>query len=177
MATGLETKLVGQVGEFLVCAELGRRGLIATPFAGNVPGYDVVATDEHLTTVPVQVKTSNGSSWQFSLGKLLEIRIDEDTGRQEILGLVPLADPELIYVFVWLGHRSGKSDRFFMLTHFEFQALVREHHQAFLDQHGGVRPKKPESLHCAITRGQLEAFENRWELVSQQLAARRRAMT
>ena len=33
MATGRSNKLVGQVGEFLVCAELGRRGMIATPFS------------------------------------------------------------------------------------------------------------------------------------------------
>lgn len=61
MATGLSTRLVAQIGEFLVCAELGRRGLIATPFAGNVPGYDVIATDEQFRSVPIQVKTSSGA--------------------------------------------------------------------------------------------------------------------
>jgi DNA modification methylase len=35
MASGLSNKLIGQVGEFLVCAELGRRGFVATPFAGT----------------------------------------------------------------------------------------------------------------------------------------------
>ena len=46
MATGSANKLTGQVGEFLVCAELGRRGMFATPFAGNVPEFDVVAVGE-----------------------------------------------------------------------------------------------------------------------------------
>jgi len=41
MATGRNNKLTGQISEFLVCAELGKRGLIATPFAGNVPAFDV----------------------------------------------------------------------------------------------------------------------------------------
>ena len=31
--------LAAQVGEYLVCAELARRGLIATPFSGNVPEF------------------------------------------------------------------------------------------------------------------------------------------
>jgi hypothetical protein len=42
MATGRQMKLVGQTGEYLVAAELGRRGLIATTFTGNVPDYDIL---------------------------------------------------------------------------------------------------------------------------------------
>jgi len=56
MSKGLSNKLAGQIGEYLVCAELGRRGLIATPFSGNVPTFDVLATDEQCLTVPIQVK-------------------------------------------------------------------------------------------------------------------------
>jgi len=41
MTTGLKTQLAKQVGEYLVAAELGRMGLIAATFAGNVPDYDV----------------------------------------------------------------------------------------------------------------------------------------
>ena len=43
MATGLSTKLTGQIGEHLVTAELGRLGIIATPFSGNVPEIDILA--------------------------------------------------------------------------------------------------------------------------------------
>jgi hypothetical protein len=39
MATGRSNKLVGQTGEYLIAAELSRRGLIATTFTGNVPHY------------------------------------------------------------------------------------------------------------------------------------------
>jgi hypothetical protein len=39
MATGHSNKIVGQTGEYLVAAELGRRGLVATTFTGNVPYY------------------------------------------------------------------------------------------------------------------------------------------
>ena len=61
MSKGLSNKLAGQVGEFLVCAELGRRGLIATSFTGNVPEFDLIVADGSLKTLPVQVKTSSPS--------------------------------------------------------------------------------------------------------------------
>jgi hypothetical protein len=101
MATGRSNKLVGQVGEFLVCAELGRRGFIATPFAGNVPGYDVIATAEHGSSVLIQVKANNGSGfWQCNGDKFLEIEFDAKTGVQNILRPRKLADPNTIWVLV-----------------------------------------------------------------------------
>ncbi len=48
MATGHSNKLVGQTGECLVAAELGRRGLIATTFTGNVPRYDIIASSRRM---------------------------------------------------------------------------------------------------------------------------------
>lgn len=58
MATGRSNKLVAQTGEYLVAAELSRRGLIATTFTGNVPHYDISASDEEGHHVSVQVKAS-----------------------------------------------------------------------------------------------------------------------
>jgi hypothetical protein len=46
VVTGRGSKLVGQAGEYLVAAELSRRGLISTTFTGNVPHYDIVASNE-----------------------------------------------------------------------------------------------------------------------------------
>ena len=65
MATGRSKKIVGQTGEYLVAAELSRRGLIATTFTGNVPHYDIIASDETGRHVSVQVKSSRSASWQF----------------------------------------------------------------------------------------------------------------
>ena len=62
MATGFSNKLVGQTGEYLVAAELSRRGLIATTFTGNVPHYDIIASGEDGRHVSVQVKTIGGGS-------------------------------------------------------------------------------------------------------------------
>ncbi len=86
MATGRSAKLTGQVGEFLVCAELGRCGIIATPFAGNVPEFDVVATGEGLVTVPIQVKAGNGTSEQ-RLDRWLDVEYDSRRRRHHHVAL------------------------------------------------------------------------------------------
>ena len=67
MATGRGNKLTGQLGEYLVAAELARRGLIATTFTGNVPHYDIIASDEKGRHVSVQVKTSRSETWHLTL--------------------------------------------------------------------------------------------------------------
>lgn len=56
MATGQATKLTSAVGEFLVAAELCRRGMLATPFAGNVPHYDIIASGQSGGHVALQRK-------------------------------------------------------------------------------------------------------------------------
>ena len=78
MAKGRSNKFVGQTNEYLVAAELSRRGLIATTFTGNVPPYDIIASDESGRHVSVQVKASRGTSWQFGNITLYDnIKFDE----------------------------------------------------------------------------------------------------
>ena len=77
MSSGRLNKLAGQIGEYLVCAELGRRGLIATPFAGNVPTFDVLATDELCRTAPIEVKASRGDSWPTRADRWMNIRLND----------------------------------------------------------------------------------------------------
>jgi hypothetical protein len=100
MSSGRNNKLTGQIGEYLVCAELGKRDLIATPFAGNVPAFDVLAADEFCRTVPIQVKTSRGNNWPTDARTWMSIQFDEKTKAQKNLGRVKIKNPDLIYVFV-----------------------------------------------------------------------------
>ena len=83
MATGRDTKLTGATGEYLVAAELCRLGLVAAPFAGNVPHYDVIASDPRGGHLAVQVKTIRGSTWQFDIRAFLDVRLD---GHHQVLG-------------------------------------------------------------------------------------------
>jgi len=74
MAIGLSTQLTRQIGEHLVTAELGRKGIIATPFAGNVPEIDIVAHANGVTT-GIQVKSINKGAWQFDIRKFLNVEL------------------------------------------------------------------------------------------------------
>jgi len=175
MSTGRSNKLIGQVGEFLVCAELGRRGLIATPFAGNVPGYDVIATNEDCRSIPIQVKANNGKrSWQFPAKKYLRIEIDPKTKVQTVHGYQRGLFPDnLIFVFVRLAPRDRidrEDDRFFILEWRELRKVMVDHYRRNLKKWGGVRPKNPDSTHMALFLPELEPFEGRWEVIERQLA-------
>jgi hypothetical protein len=162
MATGRATKLTGAVGEFLVSAELCRRGLVATPFSGNVPHYDIIASDAKGGHLAVQVKTINKVNWQFDVTKFIEVTMDGD--RQVLGGPVAEPYPNLLCVFVALGN-SNKPDRFFIFTWQELSAVVRNHHRAYLEKHGGVRPKAPKSTHVSISISELQQYENKWEKI------------
>ena len=51
------TQLSEQLSEHLVDAELARRGIVATPFSGNVPDIDILAFKSG-KSIPVQVKSA-----------------------------------------------------------------------------------------------------------------------
>lgn len=72
MAKGLSTQLTGKIGEHLVTAELARRGIMATPFSGNVPDIDILGFANRIAA-PIQVKTIASDSWQFDINKFLNL--------------------------------------------------------------------------------------------------------
>lgn len=73
MATGREIQLTKQIGKYLVAAKLCRRGLISITFTGNVPNFNIIATNAKGKSVPIQVKTIRSNSWQFQVNKFLSI--------------------------------------------------------------------------------------------------------
>lgn len=161
MATGRRTQLTRQIGEHLVAAELGRRGLIATPFAGNLPHFDVLAGDELGRFVPIQVKAINGPSWQFNVGQFLQVEVVE--GVQHVRGLVQLPLPDLVCIFVLL--RQPAADEFYVFRMRDLQAHFARTYQ------GGPRPRNPESMHCAIWPEELKEHRDKWQVVFDALSA------
>lgn len=159
MATGRDNKLTGAVGEFLVSAQLCRHGLMATPFSGNVPHYDIIASDQFGGHVVVQVKAINRESWQSDISKFVTISIDNNF---QVLG-EPLAEPypHLYCVFVALGDTS-REDRYFIFPWLTLRDEIIKHYQSYLNDHGGRRPKSPKSLHCSIGISLLEHYEDKW---------------
>jgi hypothetical protein len=84
MATGRDTQLTRQIGEYLAAAELGRRGWIATTFTGSLPGFDILAVSPDGRILEVQVKAIRSASWQLNAGQFLEIEIED--GAQLVSG-------------------------------------------------------------------------------------------
>jgi hypothetical protein len=166
--TGRGNSLAKQIGEHLVCAELGRLGIIATPFAGNVPAFDVLATDEQCRTVPIQVKATRGNNWLTNAQTWMNLELDRNTGVQHDHGPAALMNPELIYVCVAISG-SGGHDRFFVLTQADIQKAVIAAYSQFMQGHGWKRPRKPDSFHCIYTMADIEQFKDNWPLITGRL--------
>jgi hypothetical protein len=151
-------------GEYLVAAELCRLGLVAAPFAGNVPHYDVIASDPRGGHLAVQVKTIRGSSWQFDIRSFLDASFD---GRRQVLGRAKREPyPRLACVLVALKNGTPDSaDRFFVLPWRKLRAIVVRGYRRYLMKHGYVRPRSPESFHTKVDIAEVAAFEQRWELI------------
>jgi hypothetical protein len=165
MATGRGNQLTKQVGEYLVAAEVCRRGLIATTFTGNVPHYDIIASDSSGGHQAIQVKAILRHAWQFDIRDFITIRLD---GKRQILGRpVEPPYPHLLCVFVYL--RSYGTDEFYIMTWEDLQRIVVSHYRDYLARNGGVRPRKQDSFHEAVVPAQLMEHRDRWSALERRL--------
>jgi hypothetical protein len=162
MATGRSNQLIKQIGEYLVACELARQGLLVATFSGNVPNFDLIATDLKGSSCPIQVKTIKGGSWQFSIDKFADITFE---GNKQLVGdKKPLSMPHLVCVFVLAAEKYG-GDQFYILEWAEVQNILIANYKRWLDSHDGMRPKNPKSLHCAITQPALKSYKDNWSLI------------
>lgn len=164
MATGRDQQLTKQAGEYLVVAELCRRGFVATTFTGNVPEFDILATDKGLSTIPIQVKTIKKGDWQPKLKDFVEISQSGDI--QTVKGKTKLANPDLIYIFVRL--RGQNQDEFYVCLQKDVQDIMYKKYNKYLKKWGGRRPKNPKSTHCKVTLKDLEDYDYKdaWEIIT-----------
>ena len=166
MSTGRGNQLIKQVGEYLVACELARRGLLVATFSGNVPDFDLIATDFKGSSCPIQVKAIKGGAWQFSIDKFAEITFDGNV--QRIGDKKPLHIPDLVCVFVLAAKNYGE-DQFFILEWSQVGDILVANYRRWLDSHGGVRPRSPSSLHCAIVQSDLQEFKDDWSIIQRRL--------
>lgn len=166
MASGRNNKLVGQTGEYLVAAELSRRGLIATTFTGNVPHYDIIASNEEGKHVSVQVKASRGPSWQFGdITHFCDISFEE---KRQIVGCLKQCPVQrLVVVFVKID--AGGDDQYYILPWRTLRDLLVKAHKAYLQKHGGMRAQKWDSLHSAISEQTLMPYKDKWGIIEKNL--------
>jgi len=167
VASGRGMMLTKQIGEYLVACELARRGLVVATFSGNVPDFDIIAINAKGEAFPVQVKAIRGGSWQFSVDKFVEIKFDIKFDRiKQIVGeLKPQSIANLVCVFVIAGEKYG-DDQFFVLEWKKVQEIAVNSYKSWLELHGNVRPKKHDSLHCAIRKSDLEQYQDNWSVIT-----------
>jgi hypothetical protein len=165
MATGYQTQVAKQQGEYLVAAELCRRGFIATTFTGNVPHFDIIACNSTGGHQAIQVKATLRDSWQFDIRDFVDVQLD---GNRQIMGRPTKAPfPNLTCVFVRL--RSYGTDEFFIMTWEDLQKVAIAHHRKYLARHGGIRPKKPKSFHTTVDLEEVTEIRDKWGVLGSRL--------
>lgn len=159
MTTSRSTQLTRQIGEHAVVAKLGRLGYIATPFAGNVPDFDLLVANNTGRSLPVQVKAINRGAWQFQADTFLDIEIVGD--KQTIKGKRKLSNPNLVCIFVLLS--ESENDEYYIFRLKDLQTFF------FRTYKGGCRPKNPQSLHCAVWPKHIKRFRDNRGLIKRAL--------
>jgi len=162
---GRSRLLTGQTGEYLVAAELCRRGYHATTFTRNVPAYDIIATDEEGSIAFIQVKAIRGRGWQFDMRSFAEVNVEGD--RQSVGRKMAEPWPKLICVLVAL--KAYATDEFYVLTWRQLQGVAVAAYKQHLAKHGQARPIKAESTHLAITLEQIARYRDNWRLLGKVL--------
>ena len=166
MKKGLHNKLAGQIGEYLVCAELGRRGYIATSFTGNVPEFDLIVANDHLKTIPIQVKTSRSDNWPSRSNLWIDIEIDEKNKKQIDLGDLEISNPNLIFVCVALAAPDDSArDRFFILKKSDLQTICSNNYRHWMNTISWQRPRNYKSLDNRYSVDDLLKYEKNWQLI------------
>lgn len=166
-SSGRSNKLTGQLGEYLVAAELARRGLIATTFTGNVPHYDIIASDARGRHVSVQVKASNSDNWQFAINKFCKVTFQGD--RQRLGSGLRTPVRRLVVVLVQVAPGGGR-DKFYICTWQSLRNILVRQYRDWLRSHKGRRPKNPRSFHTVATVPDLRRFEDCWATVRSSLS-------
>ncbi len=182
------TDTIGRAGEHYVAAELNRRGVYASPFSGNLPGIDIVATDykrERMAYVQVKTKLKAGN-WHMSQGHGWEIdrrnlsclclgtcepgackgNHDHHPDAVDLRQLREIpGKTDHYWAFVPLGDVEGLATLlYWIVPDEEVRRLIRESFKSYLAKHGGHRPGKVHhSLHAMITETQLEPWKGKWE--------------
>lgn len=162
-------KLTGQVGEHLVAAILGTKGYYASPYSGNVPGFDITAVNaDTLKSFPIQVKTSNGGAIiRTNIEKWAEFSINDDKS-QTVGEPLPLKHPDLIWLAVLIEDDDITTARFFITTDQQIQEKLIAHYQRYLAAHNNRRPRNYKTTQTMLRIHDLIEFEGNWSILEHQ---------
>lgn len=151
---GAHNQQVARAGEYFVVAELNKRRAYAVTFAGNMPKIDVIACNQDQSrTVHIQVKTKQSTNWHTSIGE-----------GWPTMPHANLMDETVYWVFVDLG-RFDTAPRYWIVPAWWIHNDIYYAHQAYLDRHGGSRPRNTESTHHSIDEKRLIEWRDNWTML------------
>ena len=149
---GTHNQQTARAGEQFVAAELNKRGAFAVTFAGNMPKIDLMACNQDQSrTIHIQVKTKRGGrSWHASIVGCAHMQ--------------PTPDETTFWIFVDLGEVDA-APRYWVVPDWWMRDNIHSAHQAYLNRHGGMRARNPDSTHHAIDEGRLDQWQGRWDVL------------
>ncbi|MFZ1725835.1 MAG: hypothetical protein WBO29_05865 [Albidovulum sp.] len=163
-----KTYISGQIGEHLVAAELGRRGIVASVLSGNMPEVDILCYRDG-RSLPIQVKAIRRGEISVNLRRYLDIEVVDE--HQQVYGINSELNRDLIFVVVKIGERVGE-DEFFIFRQGVVQDIIFCGHTSWLEKVGGRRPRNPDSMHSAYRTDQLTEYRENWALIEAALGGK-----
>ncbi len=187
-----QTDKIGRAGEHYVAAELNKRGAYASPFSGNVPGIDIVATDggqAHPAFLQVKTKRFAKQGWQVSLRHAWKIpegmpeclcldtceaarcaeasvKVRPHPHHRDATSLLTLQEvhgkPNHYWVFV-----SLEELKYWIVPDDTVRGeMIRQPHIKYLEERGGHRPgDKHGSVYGRISAPSLISWLGRWSVL------------
>lgn len=139
-------RLLGVLGEAIVCSELKKRGIEAELCRGNKRSVDLLLTG---TGLRIQVKTSQGAKFVTRLGQK------------------GFENPDVPDFWVLLLI-SKNGARFFILTHREICDIQRARNEAYAKRYFVRNGKQPDLGKGVdnVTVGDVAEHENQWSEIS-----------
>jgi hypothetical protein len=143
----LPSILVGIAGEYLVAADLSRRGFVASLTLRNTRGIDILASNRDATkSVGIQVKTSQRAAPDWVMSKKAEQDVAEN----------------LFYVFVCLP--PGAPASFHIVPRKVVGQYVRDSHRQWLATPGrGGQAHRDSDVR--VFRDRANMYKDRWDLL------------
>lgn len=160
MASGRDIQITKQIGEYMACLELCKRGFIATTFTRNIPDFDIIAVNNENKAILVQVKTIKSGSCQLKAEDYLEIDFSS-LPKQKVLGK-KIYQQEIIYVFIKLD--SKYNGNFYILKLRELQDIIFKKYCNYLKKNKLIRPVNNKSTHTDVTEAELIIFKDNWNI-------------
>ena len=119
------TQLSKQLSEHLVAAELARRGIVATPFSGNVPDIDILAFKSG-KSISVQVKSAKTGNITVANVERDYLILKQEGNFQRVIAKkeMPQWKKDLIFVIVFIGENLGE-DRFYIWENSSIQGICK----------------------------------------------------